>query len=518
MAYQKWAESCVDHAYGDYAFCVLDRRTGDVVAMVSHSGSARLYYSESNGRLIVAGQLGAIIAHPSVSRDLDIAALGMFMVPKILPGSTPYLNVRSLRGGHALVCRNGDTVKIHRWWRPDCSIRIRYHDSRDYARHADELFAAAVKTRLRSRTGVATTLSGGLDSTLVAAVAATQLRQQGAALTAYTSFPEPGLACAMRAGWDNDDFPYAAAVAAMHDNITHVGVTPGGRCLIDILPAIRARSHTPLRNGANHIWLNAIATSMADRGVRVLLMGEKGNATISASGDGAFRDALLQRQFATSMRLAAIKLRQEGSAALRPIASDLIGPRLCRLIRRGSQEKSKTGEEFLSASFLAGVGEAILPRPPLDGRARFVQFASSGRHSWVADSIAQWGIEYRDPTDDRRLTEVLLSFPLDAFVLEGRNRGLAREMGKGLVPDVVRLRKTRGAQVPEQEAIVAAHARTYREALGLIAGTKLCGAVLNVDHLASALEEIIRNPLGGLEAYRVDRAVDVGLFIADAQQ
>ncbi len=56
-------------------------------------------------------------------------------------------------------------------------------------------------------------------------------------------------------------------------------------------------------------------------------------------------------------------------------------------------------------------------------------------NQWAADAIAQEGIEDRDPTGDRRLIELLLSFPLEAFSIAGWPRGLARAMGQGLIPD-----------------------------------------------------------------------------------
>jgi len=98
---------------------------------------------------------------------------------------------------------------------------------------------ARVAARLRAVGGVATTLSGGLDSSLVAATAARQLAGRRRAHRLHLR-PRAGMA-ARRGGWDADDGP-SRPVAAMHPNMTHELVRPDGRCALDIVGDIhRAR-------------------------------------------------------------------------------------------------------------------------------------------------------------------------------------------------------------------------------------------------------------------------------------
>ena len=526
LAYRRWRENCVNELSGDYAFAAWHPDTGRVVASIGHSNSVRLYYLVSGGKLLVSSQLGALLAHPTTlsSRELNLPALGQIIAPLIEPGSTPYARIRSLVCGHQLIWDRG-TLTLRRWWQPDTTVRVRYRDSRDYVAHAKEIFDRAVRDCLRSVGGIAATLSGGLDSTLVSATAARELKRHGRTLTAYTSVPEPGLPCTFRPGWESDDSPYARAVVAGHDNMQHVAVTPGGLCPLDILPAIHECSRTPVRNQANHLWMGHISRMAAQSGARVMLTGGMGNATISASGEGAVRGLLGQLRLRAALDLAGSYLQHgagqhNAGAAWRKLVGDLLGPHVVALIRRllgrGAVVPERPGARFLSPTFRAACGE--LPHfPRVGGRRAALRFALFPRAAlWAADPIPQWGIEWRDPTADRRLMECLLSFPLEAFVVDGRNRGLARAMGEGLVPDIVRFRRTQGAQVPETAAIIARHAPRYHGALEQLAATADFSALVDIDRLRGSLERLCAGAQDLMLALTVDRAMDVGLFIAAA--
>ena len=241
QAYLRWEHDCVQYVYGDYAFAAWHRDSGKVVAAIDHLATFRLYYSQAGGKLILSTQLGALLAHPQASHDLDLKALGLLTAPRIEPGSTPYQHVHALLGGHLLVGNIG-TLEIQRWWQPDTTIRTRYRDPNDYVLAARESFDEAVRARLRTSGGVASMMSGGLDSTLVTATAARQLKECGRSITAYLSIPEPGLKCETRAGWDVDDSPWATAVAQMHDNLDLVKIASAGTCTLEIIPEIHAAS------------------------------------------------------------------------------------------------------------------------------------------------------------------------------------------------------------------------------------------------------------------------------------
>jgi asparagine synthase (glutamine-hydrolysing) len=515
LAYQRWKEECVQHLYGDYAFAAWHRDSGKVVAAVDHVGTARLYYSQVGGRLLVSTQLGALLAHPQVSRDLDLKALGLFVAPKIEEGSTPFKDVRTLTGGYLMIYREG-TLSIRRWWQPDTAIRTRYRDPGDYVLAAQEVFGHAVRARLRTTGRVAVMMSGGLDSTLVAATAARQLRESGQCITACLSVPEPGLSCSVRDGWDADDSPYATAVAQMHDNLKLVKITPGGICTLDVASQLHAVSRTPVRNGANHIWYLRSCLEARATGARVMLLGGKGNATISWTGDGALHDLLSQMKWGQAIRHAAQYLETRGPAAVRALAGEIAGENARHLFRRlrGAPRRfSRPGEQLMTAEFRAAHMNSLETyAPAASNRPGQILFMTLPGTQWSADAMAQWGVEDRDPTGDRRLIELLLSFPLDAFSIAGWPRGLARAMGRGLIPDRVRFRRTRGAQVPELPAIISLHAARYRGVLEQAQSSGRLRSVLEMPRLHALLERVCNRTADLGEALTLDRAAEICLF------
>jgi asparagine synthase (glutamine-hydrolysing) len=411
-------------------------------------------------------------------------------------------------------------LEIHRWWQPDTTVRTFYRDPRDYIHAAQQAFEQAVKVRLRAVGPVATLMSGGLDSTLVATTAAQQLKECGQTITAFLSVPEPGLACEMRTGWEVDDSPYAEDVARLHGNLKLVKITPGRNGTLAIMPAIHNASRTPVRNGANHIWLgNACSTALA-AGARVMLEGGKGNATISQSGEGFLRGLIVSLKWREAIRQANARARAAGGNAFRAMAREMLGDKSQLLLQRLGAlpvPPKRPGAALFSAEFRAAHTATLESvAQPASTRQGQINFMMLPNKQWGADAMAQWGVDMRDPTGDRRLIECLLRFPLEAFSLAGWPRGLAREMGRDRVPDSVRLRRTRGEQMPEFASLVALNAARYRAALETAHGSPPFLSIFAMDRVHDLLERVCDGRAKPSAAHTIDRVANVGLFIAGA--
>ena len=112
QAYRRWGEDCPQALTGDYAFAAWHRGSGKVVAAVDHLATARLYFAQLGTTLVLSTQLGAMLSHPGLPKDLDLSALGLFVMPRIEQGTTPYKNVHQLQGGHVLTWRGDAPVRI----------------------------------------------------------------------------------------------------------------------------------------------------------------------------------------------------------------------------------------------------------------------------------------------------------------------------------------------------------------------------------------------------------------------
>ena len=505
-AYDKYGERCVDHIVGDFAFAAWHRDERKVVAGVDPLGHRRLFYARIGNGIALSTQLPALLAHPNLSHDLDLDSLARIFAPGIDRTSTPYASIRAVPGGHLLTWRAGE-LKIERWWNPEWQPSIWYRDAREYVDETRELLTRAVKAHLRSSSAISTTLSGGLDSGCVTAIAAQMQR-----VTAYTAIPEEGLATSERKRWEADDRAYAGDVARMHDNIDHRLVTPGGHCAIEVASAIHDRSRTALKAATNILWLDRIATSAFHAGSRVLLTGQNGNNAFSWRGDATLSELATHGH----LRAAVAQARAESRARRVSVLRVLAGATRTAFRARSSRT---AGEDIHSPAL------RFLKHPPpmhtraneyaeVPGTRRFWSMAiTTPRHTWSPDVNVQWGIDWRDPTADRRLLERLLRYPQSAFRLDGRDRGLAREVANGLLPDRVRLRTTQGAQVPEAPSLIAAHAHHYREVLANMRGNIACRELFDFDALDEALGEFVNGSRDYYTALAFDRAVAAGQFI-----
>jgi asparagine synthase (glutamine-hydrolysing) len=514
-AYLKWGDGCTEHITGDYVYAAYSKSSRKLTAVVDHVGHFRLYYAASGGRIFLSTQLAALRACPGLSLSCNEVALGLLVEARFELGSTPFNEIKALQGGHRLTWAKGQ-VETRRWWQPDSSVRAHFSDPGDYVEAARELFGRAVKSCLRSSTPVSTTLSGGLDSSLVTATAASYLMGSAGRLTAYTSAPSPRNASFQRNEWDADDSPYAAQTAALHSNLTHIVLRSDNRVALDLSPQIHARSGNPVRNGSNYLWIDSIASAAAAAGSRVLLTGIGGNFSISYAAPGVFSELFWRRQWRAAFQSARDAERAGERTAWKMIVEGFVPPRLFALLysRLYPQRLPQSDVlSFTSGAFRNQHAKRLHRSRPVGTRAVFIHKVRSEGPLWSADPLPQWGLDMRDPTTDRRLLEFLLTVPQTAFVQGGRSRGLARELGVAILPDTVRLRRTRGQQGADYAAAMRHQIGRYYEFRHKMAKSPLCRRIFDLEAIQEGLGLVAKGESSLLLCGNLDRAVEAGLFL-----
>jgi asparagine synthase (glutamine-hydrolysing) len=507
QCYKKWREDTPRHVYGDFAFVAWERWSRRTVAATDHLGNFQLFYCRAAGRILFATQLAALLACPAVRAGLDIKSLGLTAVGKLGRGWTMFEGIKVLCGGELLI-HHDEMVKVERWWRPDTSPREVHPQVRDYVDEARALFDSAVASRLRARGGVIATLSGGLDSTLVAVTAARQMAASGKVLEAFTAIRQPGLPVSDQVQWENDDAAWAAAVADFQPNIRQRLVSPGGLTPLDILPLVHTLSHTPVHNPANLVWAWQMSARAAHNRARVVLCGDHGNQSISYAGD------LCDANFIPLRRIAGVAQRtwdrvrciginpHNSSAAVTAAFPDALQVRRLR-----------PGCEVLLPEFCTEHHEELLEAPPpASEREMFTRAMTAPQPATRVDFMARFGVEWLDPTGDRKLLERLLTFPLHVFRVGNRPRGLARELGRGLIPESVRLRRARNVHFPDETAWFALRAADYHSTLQSIRDSSTCGFFLDMSGLEPLLQALCAGRGTAAEALMMHRALDAGLF------
>jgi asparagine synthase (glutamine-hydrolysing) len=170
-AYHAWGEGCVEHLLGDFAFAVWDGRARRLFCARDHFGVKPFYYARVGDCLVFSNTLNCVRLHPGVSDRLNDLAIADFLLfgRNQEPAATTFADIQRLPAAHCLTCQGGQS-RLRRYWTLPTDGQVRYRRPGDYVERFQELLRWAVRDRLRT-TRVAVSMSGGLDSTSVAATA-----------------------------------------------------------------------------------------------------------------------------------------------------------------------------------------------------------------------------------------------------------------------------------------------------------------------------------------------------------
>jgi asparagine synthase (glutamine-hydrolysing) len=170
--YEEYGEAMVHALEGMFTFAIWDERTQRLLLARDRFGEKPLFLHERGGELLFASELTSLLEVRPGLRELDPVAIDAFFVFAYVPGpGTIVPGVRQLPPGHLLTWERGATARERSWWSPPQQPVSRRDPPAAIVAEAKQLFEESVRTRLVADVPVGVFLSGGVDSTLVAAVA-----------------------------------------------------------------------------------------------------------------------------------------------------------------------------------------------------------------------------------------------------------------------------------------------------------------------------------------------------------
>ncbi len=170
--YEEFGIDCVNHLNGIFAFAIWDSVKQEVFLARDHLGVKPLYYTICGDKLIFGSELKVILAHPEVKRDIDLISLNEYLSFEYVPSPRTILNnIHRLEAGHFLRY-NKAGLQIERYWM--MSLATSEHQPpvhwRDYASQLRKILQDSVAQELVSDVPVGVLLSGGIDSSTIAAM------------------------------------------------------------------------------------------------------------------------------------------------------------------------------------------------------------------------------------------------------------------------------------------------------------------------------------------------------------
>ena len=183
-AYMTWGADCPEQLLGDFAFVVWDSNYQQAFAARDRGGCRCLYYRRTRNTFRFATQASQLIVDPDYKQVLNRQMVARDL---ILPGfggqhQSYYLGIEKLGSAEKLQV-TADKLTQKKYWQLNADQRIVYKDPVEYSDHFRDLFAKCVGDRLRCEGDAGLFLSGGLDSSSIAAMAGHQIAQNPSTVT-----------------------------------------------------------------------------------------------------------------------------------------------------------------------------------------------------------------------------------------------------------------------------------------------------------------------------------------------
>ncbi len=484
--YEERGLDCVQDLEGDFGFAIWDEKLGRLLLARDRIGVKPLYYTVADGRLIFGSEIKAILAHPSVSRDVDEEALYHYLTFLTTPApQTLFAGIRKLPAGCLLTCDRRGDVNITRYWDAVAPNREltgdRETDERECADEILRLLTESIGKRMMSDVPFGVFLSGGVDSTANVALMARLTPQPVRTFTVgfkdhtvYNELEE-------------------ARFAAREYGADHHEVVIDQDDLIDFLPNLIFHQDEPIADPVC-VPLYYVAKLAKESGTTVVQVGEGSDELFCGYSHYASYLDIYRYGWRYLSRLPAPLRRAvaaAGEIAIRALAGasfgklKRFGPDLLRRLGAG-EELFWTGALVFSETdkqslILPAARERIAARAGVDSRSlssHSVVLANLGRLLAEKPEAGEMermiykelqlrlpelllmrvdkitmaaSVEARVPFLDHKLVEFAMSLPQWMKYSKGDTKHILKRALKGVVPDRVLERRKQGFAAPINE-------------------------------------------------------------------
>jgi asparagine synthase (glutamine-hydrolysing) len=446
--YEEWGEAMVDRLNGMFAFAVLDRRRGVVLLARDRMGIKPLHYAIDGKRLVFASELKALLRDPALRREIDPVALDQYLAYEFVPSPRSIvLGIDKLQPAHILTWSVKDgTHRIRRYWSPELGVADGHRSLDEESERLRAVLRESVRKELISDVPLGVFLSGGIDSSAVAAM----MTQLGGDVKSFSvgfadrSFDESG---------------YARQVA-LHLGTEHRELTLEPDMLLGLIPKLPSLLDEPL--GDASIIPTYLLSEFTRRHVKVALGGDGGDELFAGY-------PTLQAH-----RLAAYYLR-----APRVLREGVVEP----LVRRLPVSRGNLSFDFRAKRFVGGARYPVAERHQrwmgsFNAQERAVLLAREVPHE-VEDGEAAYAdplnqvlaldmrlylendilvkldrasmmasLEGRVPLLNNDFVEYATHLPLNMKLRGLRSKFLLKRALRGLLPEAILNRPKKGFGIP----------------------------------------------------------------------
>jgi asparagine synthase (glutamine-hydrolysing) len=272
--YEEYGTNCVEHLRGMFAFAIWDVKQQSLFVARDRLGIKPLYYRLTPKSFIFGSEIKVLLAYPGATPELNRGALPEFLSFGYLSGDESFYNgVRKLMPGHRLEIDQRGNPHVEQYWDLALTPEEKTHDEEFYVKSYRELLEGAVESHLMSDVPLGVFLSGGLDSSAVAALM-TRIRREPVE-TFSVGYSEQTYS----------ELPYARTMA-QHLNSVHHEVFVSREDFFGALPNLIWHEDEPI------VWPSSVSlffvAQLARERVKVVLTGEGSDETLAGYSRYAF--------------------------------------------------------------------------------------------------------------------------------------------------------------------------------------------------------------------------------------
>ncbi|OGT09890.1 MAG: asparagine synthase (glutamine-hydrolyzing) [Gammaproteobacteria bacterium GWE2_42_36] len=448
----EYGEKCLDHLNGMFAFVIFDKKNDSLFIARDQFGIKPFYYTTSEGQFIFASEIKSILAFPNVYTGVDEHSLHEYLTfQMILKKHTLFKNIFKLEPATYMIIKKGRIVEKKCYW------EVKYHvdEKKSVEQFSDELLALLENTiqhQMRSDVPVGTYLSGGLDSSIVTALASKNHELQ---LHTFTG--------GFKEHQKYDETRYAKIVSDYSHCKNHV-IYPNALDFINHFETLIYHMDEPA--GGPGIFPQYMVSKLASKYVKVVLGGQGGDeifggyaryaiAYLEQCLKGAIFETQNKSQYVATWATIAENLpllKQYVPLLKYQFAEGLfddIGCRYFRLIDRSPNLQHIYRQDFLSHGYQESLFNKYLqifdqPSTPsyLNKMTNFDRMTLLPTLLHVEDRMSMaMSLESRVPLLDKRIVELAAAMPPLLKFYGGKPKAMLLKASKNILPQEILNRK-----------------------------------------------------------------------------
>lgn len=445
--FRKNKDDALQKLLGSYAFTYYDINEEEVYLVADAVGNRALYYYIFENRIYFSTSMNSLI---KIHKDKDIINrkyIANFLASDNLDvnisiDECPIKNVFIVPPGHYIHFKNGKIRKIQ-YWDPYRTIEIlRLKTDSEYEEQFKKIYYQAVEDTLRTDEEVGSMLSGGLDSTSVACIAANKLKQINKKLYTFTYIPESDYLKEDSGFYVTNEKEYVENTVNFLGNLVPEFISLEGEHPITDVDQSLSDYGLSIKSHMNNFWFYKSMVAARKKNVRIMLTGNAGNFTVSR---GNFIDhfaTLLNsgRWFKLYKDLKSFQkhYKYRRSVLLMGVIKEVYSTKI-----RTWDKKSTYLSNEMDKKYKASKNTRKFWLSKMNQRNGYTTFRRSIydvkflRVNGEIDTITslKTGAIYRDPTKDKRIIEFCMSLPFEQYSKEGELRRLLSSYLKDVMPN-----------------------------------------------------------------------------------